>query len=122
MILKARYFYWYVLMILLIVAFTLSYVSTFERYLYSADKSRKLVAETTLEYTVFLFFWGGVYCNCADTSSGAYIDLTYPFYLMLILATMERLAQIWIENRFGCSPGQILLFRDIETKVKEYKQ
>ena len=67
MLLKARYFYWYVLMILLIVAFTLSYISTFERYLYAPDKSRKLVAEATFEYIVFLFFWGGVYCNCSDT-------------------------------------------------------
>ena len=48
---------------------------------------------------MFLFFWTGVY---ADNDNVEYMAAVYPFYLLLILLIIERLAQIWIDNKFGC--------------------
>ena len=33
----------------------------------------------------------------------------------------ERIAQNWVKDRFGCSLEQIESFKDIEQKVKIYK-
>ena len=71
------------------------------------------------QHVVFLLFWGGFYCDYDDVS---YWQAIYPYYILLIITTLERLAQIWIENRFGCSKKQIETFKDIEDKVKQLKR
>ena len=117
-IMKTRYFYWVVLMILLSMALTLSYISTFEMYLYSDDSQTPVMSEEARKNLVFLFFWGGFYC---DHDKMTYEETTYPFYILLILVIAERIAQIWVKDRFGCSFEQIEIFKDVEQRVKKYK-
>ena len=62
---------------------------------------------------------GGVYCNTEDIS---YISVTKRYHILLILVVLERLAQIWVEDRFGCSQEQIEQFKEIEEMVKKYKR
>ena len=117
-IMKTRYFYWVVLMVLLSMALTLSYISSFEKYLFGDDSQKLIMSEETRKNLVFLFFWGGFYC---DHDKMTYEETTYPFYILLILVIAERIAQIWVKDRFGCSPEQIEIFKDIEQRVKKYK-
>ena len=99
-IMKTRYFYWVILMVLLSVALTLSYISTFEVYLFSGDQEELILSESLRQHLVFLFFWGGFYC---DNDRMSYEQTTYPFYILLTLVIAERIAQIWVKDRFGCS-------------------
>ena len=59
-IMKSRYFYWVVLMTLLSMALTLSYISCFDEYLITPERTL-LVSEETRKYLVFVFFWSGFY-------------------------------------------------------------
>ena len=68
---------------------------------------------------IFLLFWGGFYVN-ADLYN--FEEVVWPFYVLFILVIIERLAQYWIENRFGCTEKEIANFKNIEAKVKVYKK
>ena len=104
-------------MIMLCFALTLSYMSTFVSYFDNQDNP--FLSDGVRQHMVFLLFWSGFYCGYENAS---YMQVTYPFYILLICVIVERLAQIWIENRFGCSEEQMEVFKEIEAKVKELKQ
>ena len=120
MMLRTRYFYWVVLMILLCFALTLSYVSTFEGVLESQAVEK--TASLSRQKAVFLLFWAGCFCDDKNDGDQDYSYVTYPYYLLLLIVIFERLAQIWVQDRFGCSEEQIKIFKDIEEKVEKYKQ
>ena len=67
---------------------------------------------------IFIFFWSGIYGN-EDYEHYAYS--AYPFYLLLLLLIFERLAQMWIDNRYGCTKELMQTFDHIEVKDKMYK-
>ena len=87
-ILRSRYFYWTVLNILY-------------WFLQSIMPCANLDLRLIFQYSTI-----------------SYWQVTYPYYILLIITTLERFAQIWIESRFGCSKEQIDTFSDIEEKVK----
>lgn len=87
-------------MILLCLALSISYLTTFVSYFDNKTDEHTVFSEETREYLVFLLFWSGFYCGYTGVS---YLQVTYPFYVLLALVIVERLAQIWTENRFGCS-------------------
>jgi hypothetical protein len=109
--LKSRHFAWYSMMILLIVGLGLIYVSSFAHLHETSSSSTSPFSEDTRKRLLFLFFWGGVY---SDYDYGTYARSTYPFYILMLLLIMERLAQMWIENRFGCDEALIHKFKLIE--------
>lgn len=115
--LKTRYFYWFVVMLLICIALTLCYISTFESFLQAQDENKKLLSDVQRQHLVFILFWGGFYCD-DNSDDHTFRDVTYPYYLLLIIFIMERLAQIWVRDRFGCSEEQMEYFKEIETKVK----
>lgn len=114
--LRSRYFAWISLMILLIVGLGLVYISSFAN-LYESDIASPF-EESTRQKLLFFFFWGGVY---SDLDYDTYASSTYPFYIMLFLLIVERLSQMWIENRFGCDEKMLRQFRSIAKKDVEYK-
>ena len=97
-ILKPRYTLWLSYCVLTIMALLLIYISSFA-HLYDTSEQESPLSEKTKQKIVFLFFWMGVY---ADNDNVDYLATVYPFYLLLILLIIERLAQIWIDNKFGC--------------------
>lgn len=113
---RSRYFAWTSLMILLIVGLGLTYMSSFA-HLYE-DTTESPFEEATRQKLLFFFFWGGVY---SDFDYGTYTSSTYPFYILLFLLIIERLSQIWIEDRFGCDEKVLRQFQSVEKKDIEYK-
>lgn len=88
-------------MILLCLALSISYLTTFVSYFDNkSEEQQTVLPEGTREHLIFLLFWSGFYCGYTGVS---YLQVTYPFYVLLALVIVERLAQIWTENRFGCS-------------------
>ena len=85
--LKSRYFSWLCLMILNIIGLALIYISSFA-HLYDSSSSTSF-SEDTKERLTFLFFWAGVY---SDNTFVTYAESCYPFYVLLILLILERLA------------------------------
>ena len=85
--LKSRHFAWFSMMILLIVGLGLIYVSSFA-HLYESTTTSPF-SESTRQRIMFLFFWGGVY---SDFDYGTYARSTYPFYILMVLLIIERLA------------------------------
>lgn len=57
---------------------------------------------------LFLFFWAGVY---SDIAYETYAMSVYPFYILMFLLIVERLAQLWIETKFGCTDELIVKFK-----------
>ena len=96
-------------MIMLIIGLALVYISSFA-HLYEPGSDNPF-SDSVKQQILFLFFWGGVY---SDLDYQTYIQSVYPFYILMILLIMERLAQLWIDNRFGCSKEVILKFKQIE--------
>ena len=64
---------------------------------------------------VFLLFWAGIYGN---EEYEHYAKSAYPYYFLLLLLIFERLSQIWIDNRFGCTEEVIKKFEHIQMKNK----
>lgn len=87
-ILKPRYKLWLSYCVLTIMALLLIYISTFA-HLYDTSGQESPLSEKTKQKIVFLFFWTGVY---SDNDNVDYLATVYPFYLLLILLILERLA------------------------------
>lgn len=95
MSIRSRYYGWISLFILLIVGLTLIYCSDFV-----SNENDEDVRTDTKRKILFLFFWSGVY---SDTDYNSYASSVYPFYILMIFLVIERVAQLWIETRFGCT-------------------
>ena len=93
---------------LIVIALTVIYLSTFARMIVELDPEKSvIIGEESLQLLTFILFWSGVYNDYEDES---YFMSAYPFYLLLILLIFERITQIWIENRFGCTKKLIETF------------
>ena len=102
----------------MILALTLAYLSPFNPLLTELDPDSSIVvAKKTRHNLIFLFFWGGVY---SEDGMKQWVHSVYPFYLLMLLAILERVSQRWINDRFGCSEAQIAVFKEIETKSRDY--
>lgn len=73
---------------------------------------------TTTDNSIFWLFWSGVYVGPKESSSMANHA---PLYLMLILLILEKSAQRWQYNRYGCSLEKITEFKTLEEKVRLIK-
>ena len=78
-------------MVLLIIGLSLIYISSFA-HLYDDTVTTSPFSTKTKQDLIFFFFWAGVY---TDNKYGSYASAVYPFYVVLILLIIERLAQLW---------------------------
>ena len=109
------------MMILLIVGLCLVYVSSFaDLYEDTIDpeETPSPFSESTRQHMLFLFFWAGVF---SDTDYETYARSVYPFYILMVLLIFERLAQLWLETKFGCNETIIRKFRQIQRQDNYYK-
>jgi len=116
--LKSRYFAWYSLMILVIVGLGLVYITSFA-HLYENSDVVTPFSEHTKQRMMFFFFWAGTYSDDRDASYAAGV---YPYYILMLLLIAERLAQLWIEQRFGCDAALIRKFKQVEKQDQYYRK
>ena len=108
------------MMILLIIGLALVYFSSFADLYEESTSSEEPspFSESTRQHMLFLFFWAGVF---SDLDYETYSQSVYPFYILMVLLICERLAQLWLETRFGCSDAIIRKFKQIEKQDAYYK-
>ncbi len=69
---------------------------------------------TFTDDSIFWLFWAGIYVGPGDTTN---LASHAPLYVMLILLIIEKSAQRWQKNRYGCSLAKITEFKTLEEKL-----
>ena len=63
-------------------------------------------------------FWGGIYHSPKRISERGYLYNMYGYLIILFLLVLEKSAQRWALNRFGCTPDLIVRYKEIEENIK----
>ena len=76
------------------------------------DRVKELYPATTDDVNdwIFWLFWSGLYVTSADLTS---LVAHSPYYLLLIMLTLEKYSHKWVRNRFNCNRENIIYFKTI---------
>lgn len=61
---------------------------------------------------VFIFYYCGFYNqpNVTNFTEGTDYGIYWPFYLLLVLITIEKLCEDWLKDKFGTNDAIIEMF------------
>lgn len=95
-----RHYFWVTQFIFVMIAITMIYFFSFAVFWSTLDPLYvPLISKELAMKIIFAAFFAGCY---TDTSNPHYFSDIFPFYCILVLLIMEKLAQNWLTDKFGC--------------------
>ena len=98
----------------MVAAFTMLYISSFAN-LFDPHQGTDHMETETKRKLVFIFFWSGTY---SDAQYESYLHSSYTYYILLLLLVIERMCQMWMEDKFGCSEEMEKIYAKFEKQDK----
>jgi hypothetical protein len=118
---RVRQKVWFFQFVVTLLCIALIYPSEFIYYVrktFAEQRgSEELVA--LLDYVTFYLFWVGVY-HCPQQAAGGhgYFYNLYGYLVILGLLVIEKNAQQWALNRFGCTADRVSWFAQVEGNLE----
>lgn len=124
---KVRSSFWIAEYTILVVANFMIYISVFIVTPTNPTNLETLVPSSRpilKDKVVFIFYYCGFYNqpNVTNFEESTDYGIYWPFYLLLLLITIEKLCEDWLKDKFGTNDEIIKMFVEIEKQYAEMKQ